>query len=100
MKCIGETDTLSSTGPHKLSYMFRDLNMDTISGVTHVKMLLTVPPVTGKCFIDNAFCSTDDSVTQLIHISHFFKISSVLYKAPEEKIQRSQIYRHECPACF
>jgi hypothetical protein len=61
----------------------------------NIKMRTLHVPFTGKPFIGNALCSSDDPVTQLIHIlNSFFALNNVLYKLPEErKIQRSQIWR-------
>jgi hypothetical protein len=69
------------------------LNMGTITGRTHINMTFSFWTASGKHFIGNALCSSDDSVTQLIHIFHSSTISNVFYKPPEEKIQRSRIWR-------
>jgi hypothetical protein len=54
MKCIGEVDTFSNTGTQRVSFVPLDLNMDTISGTTHIKMII-------------------------IHILHFFMIIIVFF---------------------
>jgi len=61
-----------------------ELNMGTISSMTHAKPIFSFSPGTGKHFIGNALCSPDDFVTQLIHILHFFTVNNVFYK-PEHK---------------
>jgi hypothetical protein len=59
--------------------------MGPISGTTRIKTIFSFSPGTGKHFIGNAFCNSDDSVTQHIHILHFFTTNGVLYKRQEEK---------------
>jgi len=44
-----------------------DPNRGTISGTTHIKTIFSFSSGTGKHFIGNALCSSDDSVTHLIH---------------------------------
>jgi hypothetical protein len=60
--------------------------MGTISGTTHMKAILSSLPGTGKHFVGNELCSSDDSVTQLIHILQFFKI--FCFTNPQKKISR------------
>jgi hypothetical protein len=62
-----------------------DLNMGTICGTTHNQMIFSFSPDTGMDFTGNALRSSDNSVTQLIHILHFFTINNVIYNPPEEK---------------
>jgi len=70
------------------------LNMGTVSGTTHIKTIFSFSPGTEKHFTGNALCSSDDSVTQLIHNLHFFTLNSVLYKTLQNKRKsRSQIWR-------
>jgi hypothetical protein len=64
--------------------------MGTISGTTHITTC-SLSPGTGKNFIGNALCSSDDSVTQLSHILHFFTINTVFYKPTEEIIQMKKL---------
>jgi len=71
MKYIGEIDTSSNTGPHKVSYMLSRSQYGTISVTTHIRTIFNASPGIGKYFIGNALCSSDDSVTQLIHILQF-----------------------------
>jgi hypothetical protein len=63
--------------------------------MTHIKIIFSSLPGIGKHFIGNILCTSDNSVTQLIHILHFSTINNVFYKLPEEKILRSQICRTE-----
>jgi hypothetical protein len=63
-----------------------DLNIVTISGTTHMKMIFSFLPGTGKHFIGNTL---QPIFMHIIHILHFFMINNVSYK-PSEKIQRSQ----------
>jgi len=67
----GEIGTFSHTGPHTISYPLSRSEYGIISSTTHIKMVLTFWPGTGKHFISNAPCSSDDSVTRLIHMLHF-----------------------------
>jgi len=60
------------------------LKMGTISSMTHIKMIFSFSQGNGKHFIGNTLCSSDISVTQLIHILNFFVINNVFYKPPEE----------------
>jgi hypothetical protein len=55
------------------------------SGTTHIKTIFSFSPGTGMRLIGNAFCSSDDSVTQLIHILHFFTINIVFYNTLKSK---------------
>jgi hypothetical protein len=64
--------------------------MGTVRGKTHIKMILSFWTGTGKHFIGNVLCSSDDSVTQLIHILHVIAINIVFYIPPEERIQRNK----------
>jgi hypothetical protein len=62
-----------------------DLNMATISGKTHIKTIFSFSQGTGKNFICNALCSSEDSFTQLIHILHFFHIEQYLLQQPPRR---------------
>jgi len=55
---IGEIDTSSNTGPHKIPYM--------LSGVTRIKRIFGLLPDIGNRFIGNA-------PLQLVHILHFIR---------------------------
>jgi hypothetical protein len=44
-----------------------ELSVVTIGGTTHIKTIFSFSPGIGKHFIGNALCSSDDSVTGLIH---------------------------------
>jgi midasin (ATPase involved in ribosome maturation) len=61
-----------------------DLNMATISGTTHIQMIFSFWTGTGKRFIGKALCSSDGSVTQLIHILHFVSINFT-FTNPQKK---------------
>jgi len=74
-----------------------DPSMGTISGATHIKTTSSFSPETGKNFICNALCSSDEPVTYLIHIFQFFTLNNVFYKTPKEKVQRNQIRRTRGP---
>jgi hypothetical protein len=65
IKCIGEMDTFSNTGPHKAPYVLSTSQSDTISGTTHFKTIYSSWTGTHEHFIGNALCSFDDSVTQI-----------------------------------
>jgi len=56
---------------------------------SHIKIIFIFLPNNGKYVSGNTLCNSDDSVTQLILILHFFKINSIIYKPSEEKIQGS-----------
>jgi hypothetical protein len=60
------------------------LNMGTISGTTHIKMIFSFSPVIGKHLIGNALWNAEDSIMQLIQILHSFAINDVFYNPPEE----------------
>jgi hypothetical protein len=45
--------------------------MGTTSGTTHIKTIFNFSPDTDKRLTGNALCSSDGSVTQLIHILYF-----------------------------
>jgi len=62
-----------------------DLNMATISGTTHIKTIFNFWPGTDMHLSGNALCSSDDSVTQLIHILHSLKINSIFYNPQKKK---------------
>jgi hypothetical protein len=64
-----------------------------VAGTTHIKTIFSFLTGTGSHFIGNELCSSDDSVTQLIHILHFLKINNVSLKHPGGIIQKSQIWR-------
>jgi len=65
--------------------------MGTNSGTTHVQTIFSFSPGTGKHFTNNALCSSDDSVTQLIHTLRYFTINNSFYKPPGEKIRMKVI---------
>jgi len=74
------------------------LSMGTVSGMTHIKTIFSFLSDIGKHFIDNMVCNSDDSMMQLTCIlPFFFTMNRVLYKPPEEEIQRSQIWRTSGP---
>jgi hypothetical protein len=89
IKCIGEIGTFSNTGPHKVPYVLSRARYSTISGTTHIKTIFSFSPGTGKHFIGNALCHSDDSVTQLIHILHFFTIN--VFNKPAEKADETNL---------
>jgi len=41
-----------------------DLNMDTVSGMTHIKMIFSFSPGVSKHFIGNPLCSSNNPVKQ------------------------------------
>jgi hypothetical protein len=92
INCTREIGTFSDMDLTKFLMCAVSLNMITISGKTHFKMILSFLPGTGKYFIGNMLYSSDDCVMQLIHILQFFTINNVFYKCAE-KIQGSQICR-------
>jgi len=49
-----------------------EFNMGTISGTTHLKTKFSFSSGNDMHFIDEALCSSDNAVTQLIHILNFF----------------------------
>jgi len=61
------------------------LNIGITSGTTHIKTIFSLSPGTDKNFIGNALCSSDDSITQLIHILYVFTINSAFYKPHNKK---------------
>jgi hypothetical protein len=69
-----------------------DLNMSTISGMTHIKTTFSFSPGTGKHFIGNqsAFLMILSCSSFTLHCSLFH--DNVLYKPPEEKLQMNQIW--------
>jgi hypothetical protein len=67
----------------KLLMWSANLNMGTISGTAHIKKAFSFSPGTGKHSIDNAFCSSNNSVMQLIYILHFFTTNNVFYRLQE-----------------
>jgi hypothetical protein len=58
-----------------------DLNIGTTSDMTHIKIIFSFSPGNVKRFIGKTLCSSDDSVTQLIHILQFFTIK-MLFISP------------------
>jgi len=60
------------------------LNMGTISGMTHIKMIFSFLPGIGKHFIGNSLCSSGDC-----HIAHsyfaFFHSKQCLLQTPRRK---------------
>jgi len=64
------------------------LNMVTISDKTHIKTIYSLSSGICKYFIGNALCSSDDSVTHLIHILDFATVNYAFYKPPEEKYRK------------
>jgi hypothetical protein len=91
IKCIREIKHFQTVDLTKFLMCSVYPNMGTISGTTHIQTIFSFSPGTGKHFTDNALCSPDDFVMQLIHILHLFMII-FFYKLPEGKIQ-SQIWR-------
>jgi hypothetical protein len=87
VKCIEETDTFSNTGHHEVPYMLSRSQYGTIS----VMMIFSSSPGAGKHSIGNELCSSDDSVTQLVHDKQR------LLQTPRRKIQRSQIWVKKGP---
>jgi hypothetical protein len=67
-----------------------DLNVDTIGGTIHIKMTFSVFPGTGKHFVGNAVCSSNNSPPQLIHILQFFTISIVFHNPPNPKMKNPE----------
>jgi len=59
-----------------------DLNMAPLVE-RHTSRLYCFLPGIGKHFIGNALCSSDDYVTQFIHIFRFFAINNIFYKQSE-----------------
>jgi hypothetical protein len=87
--CIAEIDTFPNTVPHKVSYVLRKSQYGTISGTTHIKTISSFSPGTDKHCIGNTLCSSDDSVTQLIHILQRFTTKNFfLNKFPDAKIEK------------
>jgi hypothetical protein len=62
--------------------------MGNTIGTTHIKTAFSLLPGTGKHFIGNALCRSDDSVTNFIYILHFFMINNAFYKPPKEIIKK------------
>jgi hypothetical protein len=62
--------------------------MGTIGGTTHIKTIFSFWTGTGKHFIGNALCSSDDSVMQLTHILKNFTVN--MFKKNKENIQTSR----------
>jgi hypothetical protein len=60
--------------------------MDTISGMTHFKVIFSFSACIGEHFVDNIVCSSNSSFMQLIHILHPFSINKDIYKPPKEKL--------------
>jgi hypothetical protein len=71
--------------------------MGAITGTTHIKTMFSASPGTGKHFIGNAPCSSDDSVTQQNYSLCFFTINNSLYKSPDETGQRREIWGGKRP---
>jgi hypothetical protein len=67
------------------SYMLNRSQYGTITGTKHIKTIFRSSPVTENHFTGNAFCSSDDSITKLIHVLHIFTINIVFYIRPREK---------------
>jgi len=74
LKYVKEIDTFSDIGPHKMSYVL------SRSQYGHIKTIFSFCTGTGKHFIGNALCSSDDSVMKLIHILHFLATNIVFYQ--------------------
>jgi hypothetical protein len=75
-----------------------DLNMGTVSSITHIKMIFSFLPGSENHFVHNALSSSDDSVMhQLVHILHFVMINHNFYKLSGKKFQRSKIWRARRP---
>jgi len=101
IKYTGEIDTFSNTGTHKISYVLSRAQHDHFSVVAlgTSRWYLASRQVLNKFFIGKAFCSSDDSVTQLIHMLYIFTINNAPYNThPHSKrIQRSQIWKMRRP---
>jgi hypothetical protein len=78
MKCIGKIDTFSNIGPHEVSYVLIRSKLGTISGIMHMKTIFNFLPGVGKYFTGNTFCSSEISVTHLIHVLHFIMLMSFI----------------------
>jgi hypothetical protein len=50
----------------------------------NIKMIFGSSPGIGKHFVGKALCSSNESVTYLIHILQFF-MTSIFYKPQEKK---------------
>lgn len=61
-----------------------DLNLDTISGTTHFKVIFSFLTGIGQHFIGNTHCRSNSLFTQLIHTLHIFLTGSVLCKSSEK----------------
>jgi hypothetical protein len=84
IKCIGNIDTFSNIGPHEVLYVLSRSQYGAISDTTHIKTIFSFWTSIGKHFIGNAGCSSDDSLTKLIHILHFCIINNIPCK-PQKK---------------
>jgi hypothetical protein len=93
MKCIGEIDILTNTGPHTVSYVLRRSQYGTISGTTHIKTIFSFSPgmESTSYFLGNAIRRSDSSLTQPFHILYFFIINNILSN-PKKKNSRGLIF--------
>jgi hypothetical protein len=96
IKCTGEIIHFQTLYLPKFPMCSTGLNMGIISSTTHTKTFNFLPG-TGEHFNGNSLYSSDESVTQLIHIWNFPTINNAFCKPAEEKIQRSQIWRIRGP---
>jgi len=68
-----------------------DLSMSSISGTTHIQTIFSMWPVSGRHFTCNAFCSSNDSDTQLTFFT-FSTVDDVFSKLREDRIQMSEVW--------
>jgi hypothetical protein len=92
---LGEIDTFQALVLIKFLICSVGLNMDTITGTTDMKMIFSFSPVTGSHFIGNALCSSDDSVTQLLHILQLCMIKKCLLQTTRRKNPKEKILEKE-----
>jgi len=59
---IREIDIFSNTGPYKVSYVLSGCQYGHQSGTAHIKTIFSFWTGTGKRFIGNALCISDDSI--------------------------------------
>jgi hypothetical protein len=75
--------------------------MGAIIDMTHVKTIFSLSLGTDRYLIGNTLCNSDDSVTQLIHILHFFTTNNIFYKPlrrhPEESNLENERSREWVP---
>jgi len=71
-----------------------DLNIGTISGMTHMKMIFNFLTGTGKHFIGNALCSSDDCHATHSHFALFHN-KQYLLQTPRRKKQEDSNLENE-----